>query len=605
MSELVAQAPAVAGDNNVKQKVEVWFRNWRRLSRDNKSLLVIALLAALVATVIVVILWTASQNYVPLYGKQEMYDTANILELLEKEQVPFHLDKSTGQVLVPEGQLAQVRIALAARGVRAALPAGLESLNNVSGLGTSEFMETSRYRHALEGELARSIIALDAVRSARVHLAIPKRTLFVGRDEEKPTASVVVDLQPGRTLEPGQVEAIANLVAGSISGMKPESVSIVDQAGQLLSSELGDKGGFAKLSVQQNEYVRKLEQESKQRASDMLYPLLGTGNFRVQVAANVDFNTVEETREEIDPNGVMRTESGKVEKTVDSLALGIPGSLSNQPPVKKSDPAAADAANAKGNGANATANGVASDSKNNDTRTERNEFNHQFENSRSVVHTRYQQGRIQQLSVSVLLNNQQAPKGGWSKEQLTQIQEMVQRAVGFDATRGDQFSLNSFDFNPSVVVPAVPPEPEWWTQPMWQNSLRYLVGGILGLALLFFGVRPLVKQLVRLHQPLAESREEEELAAEAEEPGSRRLQDKLQAEARANLPVAEEGIKPVWRQEADQEGLVSEDGFAFDMLPEPGSDLDVQLKHLQMLTDKETARVAEVIKMWVSGNERQ
>ncbi len=604
MSELVAQAPAVAGDNNVKQKVEVWFRNWRRLSRDNKSLLVIALLAALVATVIVVILWTASQNYVPLYGKQEMYDTANILELLEKEQVPFHLDKSTGQVLVPEGQLAQVRIALAARGVRAALPAGLESLNNVSGLGTSEFMETSRYRHALEGELARSIIALDAVRSARVHLAIPKRTLFVGRDEEKPTASVVVDLQPGRNLEPGQVEAIANLVAGSISGMKPESVSIVDQAGQLLSSELGDKGGFAKLSVQQNEYVRKLEQESKQRASDMLYPLLGSGNFRVQVAANVDFNTVEETREEIDPNGVMRTESGKVEKTVDSLALGIPGSLSNQPPVKKSDPATADAANAKGNGANATANGAASDSKNNDTRTERNEFNHQFENSRSVVHTRYQQGRIQQLSVSVLLNNQQAPKGGWSKEQLTQIQEMVQRAVGFDATRGDQFSLNSFDFNPSVVVPAVPPEPEWWTQPMWQNSLRYLVGGILGLALLFFGVRPLVKQLVRLHQPLAESREEE-LAAEAEEPGSRRLQDKLQAEARANLPVAEEGIKPVWRQEADQEGLVSEDGFAFDMLPEPGSDLDVQLKHLQMLTDKETARVAEVIKMWVSGNERQ
>src|SRR5574344_456991 len=269
MSEIVNQSPPALQPANLMDRVGAWLRDWRRLSRDNKSLLVIALLAALVATVIVVILWTASQNYVPLYGRQEMYDTANILEQLEKEQVPFRLDSGTGQVLVPEGKLAQVRMALAARGVRAAMPAGLESLNTVSGLGTSEFMETSRYRHALEGELARSIIALDAVRSARVHLAIPKRTLFVGRDEEKPTASVVLDLQPGRGLEPSQVEAIANLVAGSVPGMKPEAVSIVDQAGELLSADMGDKGGFGKLSVQQMEYVRKLEQYVKQRAGDM------------------------------------------------------------------------------------------------------------------------------------------------------------------------------------------------------------------------------------------------------------------------------------------------------------------------------------------------
>ncbi|MFE8729885.1 lateral flagellar M-ring protein FliFL, partial [Aeromonas hydrophila] len=144
--------------------------------------------------------------------------------------------------------------------VRAAMPAGLEGLDNVTGLGTSEFMEGARYRHALEGELARTIISLDAVRSARVHLAIPKRTLFVGRDEEKPSASVMLDLQPGQAMEPGQVEAIANLVAGSISGMKPGAVTIVDQAGQLLSVELGDKAGFGKQSVQQMEYVRKLEQ---------------------------------------------------------------------------------------------------------------------------------------------------------------------------------------------------------------------------------------------------------------------------------------------------------------------------------------------------------
>ncbi len=184
MTELVT-SPQGASDS-FRTRVQEGLRNWRSLSRDNKSILTIALLAAIVAGTIVVILWTSSKNYVPLYGKQELYDTANIMEMLEKEQVPFRLEKSSGQILVPENQLAHVRMALAARGVRAAMPAGLEGLDNVTGLGTSEFMEGARYRHALEGELARTIISLDAVRSARVHLAIPKRTLFVGRDEEKP-----------------------------------------------------------------------------------------------------------------------------------------------------------------------------------------------------------------------------------------------------------------------------------------------------------------------------------------------------------------------------------------------------------------------------------
>lgn len=301
MTELVT-SPQGASDS-FRTRVQEGLRNWRSLSRDNKSILTIALLAAIVAGTIVVILWTSSKNYVPLYGKQELYDTANIMEMLEKEQVPFRLEKSSGQILVPENQLAHVRMALAARGVRAAMPAGLEGLDNVTGLGTSEFMEGARYRHALEGELARTIISLDAVRSARVHLAIPKRTLFVGRDEEKPSASVMLDLQPGQAMEPGQVEAIANLVAGSISGMKPGAVTIVDQAGQLLSAELGDKAGFGKQSVQQMEYVRKLEQYIRQRANDMLYPMLGTGNFRVQIAADVNFNAVEETQQQLDPQG--------------------------------------------------------------------------------------------------------------------------------------------------------------------------------------------------------------------------------------------------------------------------------------------------------------
>ncbi|WP_421270000.1 lateral flagellar M-ring protein FliFL [Aeromonas veronii] len=577
-------SPQGAAPDSLKIRLQEGLRNWRTLSRDNKSILTIALLAAIVAGTIVVILWTSSKNYVPLYGKQELYDTANIMEMLEKEQVPFRLEKSTGQVLVPENQLAHVRMALAARGVRAAMPSGLEGLDNVTGLGTSEFMEGARYRHALEGELARTIIALDAVRSARVHLAIPKRTLFVGRDEEKPSASVMLDMQPGQSIEAGQVEAIANLVAGSISGMKPGAVTVVDQSGQLLSAELGDKVGFGKQSVQQMEYVRKLEQYIRQRANDMLYPMLGSTNFKVQIAADVNFNAVEETQQQLDPQGVVTQESNKSDKTIDALAMGIPGALSNRPPetAAKDEKADADKGNANANTA----------TQQNDTRTERQEISKQYENSRTIVHTRYQQGRLERINVSILLNQQIAPEGGWSAEQLTQIRQMVERAVGFDETRGDQISLQAFDFNGAVQVAA--PESSWWETPYWQDSLRYLVGGLLGLTLVFFGIRPLVKHLVRTQQqPDMEMSETEE----GLEPtvGLSMRSDDLQPPVTlsSGLIHADNEIEPQFTS------------LDLDSLPEPGSELEVQLKHLQLLVEKDTARVAEVFKAWVSGNEQR
>ncbi|MDD9211404.1 lateral flagellar M-ring protein FliFL [Aeromonas dhakensis] len=577
-------SPQGASDS-FRTRVQEGLRNWRSLSRDNKSILTIALLAAIVAGTIVVILWTSSKNYVPLYGKQELYDTANIMEMLEKEQVPFRLEKSSGQILVPENQLAHVRMALAARGVRAAMPAGLEGLDNVTGLGTSEFMEGARYRHALEGELARTIISLDAVRSARVHLAIPKRTLFVGRDEEKPSASVMLDLQPGQAMEPGQVEAIANLVAGSISGMKPGAVTIVDQAGQLLSAELGDKAGFGKQNVQQMEYVRKLEQYIRQRASDMLYPMLGTGNFRVQIAADVNFNAVEETQQQLDPQGVVTKESSKSDKTIDALALGIPGALSNRPPETppKSDQPAQNQGTAS------------AEAQKNDSRTERQEVNKQYENSRTIVHTRYQQGRLEKMNVSILLNQQSAPKGGWNEQQLEQIRQMVERSVGFDDTRGDQISLQVFDF--TGAVPIAPPESSWWETPYWQDSLRYLVGGLLGLTLVFFGIRPLVKHLVRTQQlPEETATEEQDEQLESTVGLSMRRDD----DAALAAPAMGNGLI---RSDNQMEPQFS--SLDLEALPEPGSELEVQLKHLQLLVEKDTARVAEVVRSWVSGNEQR
>lgn len=584
MTELVSSAPGASG--SLLARVQDGVRNWRTLSRDNKSILTIALLAAVVAATIVVILWTSSKNYVPLYGKQELYDTANIMEMLEKEQVPFRLEKSSGQILVPESQLAHIRMALAARGVRAAMPSGLEGLDNVTGLGTSEFMEGARYRHALEGELARTIISLDAVRSARVHLAIPKRTLFVGRDEEKPSASVMLDLQPGQTMEPGQVEAIANLVAGSISGMKPGAVTVVDQSGQLLSAELGDKAGFGKQSVQQMEYVRKLEQYIRQRASDMLSPMLGTGNFRVQIAADVNFNAVEETQQQLDPNAVVTRESNKSDKTIDALALGIPGALSNRPPetAPKTDQAATE-----GNAAQEPAK--------NDTRTERQEVSRQYESSRTIVHTRYQQGRLEKMNVSILLNQQSAPKEGWSPEQLEQIRQMVERSVGFDGSRGDQISLQVFDF--TGAVPVEPPASSWLETPYWQDSLRYLVGGLLGLTLVFFGIRPLVKHLVRTQQY-----PDTDAAQEPDEEQEPTMGLSMRREGDGELEESAMG-KSLSQSQSEFRLEPQFSSLDLEALPEPGSELEVQLKHLQLLVDKDTARVAEVVRQWVSGNEQR
>lgn len=584
MTELVSSAPGASG--SLLARVQDGVRNWRTLSRDNKSILTIALLAAVVAATIVVILWTSSKNYVPLYGKQELYDTANIMEMLEKEQVPFRLEKSSGQILVPESQLAHIRMALAARGVRAAMPSGLEGLDNVTGLGTSEFMEGARYRHALEGELARTIISLDAVRSARVHLAIPKRTLFVGRDEEKPSASVMLDLQPGQTMEPGQVEAIANLVAGSISGMKPGAVTVVDQSGQLLSAELGDKAGFGKQSVQQMEYVRKLEQYIRQRASDMLSPMLGTGNFRVQIAADVNFNAVEETQQQLDPNAVVTRESNKSDKTIDALALGIPCALSNRPPetAPKTDQAATE-----GNAAQEPAK--------NDTRTERQEVSRQYESSRTIVHTRYQQGRLEKMNVSILLNQQSAPKEGWSPEQLEQIRQMVERSVGFDGTRGDQISLQVFDF--TGAVPVEPPASSWLETPYWQDSLRYLVGGLLGLTLVFFGIRPLVKHLVRTQQY-----PDTDAAQEPDEEQEPTMGLSMRREGDGELEESATG-KSLSQSQSEFRLEPQFSSLDLEALPEPGSELEVQLKHLQLLVDKDTARVAEVVRQWVSGNEQR
>ena len=584
--ELVSQQVAPGQEpqkNQALDKAKSFFSHWRTLSGDNRAVLQIALLAGVIAATIVIILWTANENYVPLYGKQELYDQASILELLEQEETLYRLDQNSGQILVPEQHLAQIRMGLAARGVKMNLPSGMDGLDGKTGLGISQFMESMRYRHALEGELARSIITMDAIRSARVHLALPKRTLFIGRNEEKPTASVMLDLQAGRTLEQGQVEAIVNLVANSLPGMKPESVSVVDQSGRLLSLGLGDSQSSGRVAMQQVDYKQALEARIQQRASDIIYPLVGADNFRIQVTADLDFSEIEETVETLSPDTVVSKENIREQTTKDVLAFGVPGSLTNQPPIKPD----ADSESEETTGEN---------KQDNNSISQRNESSKEYQVGRSVMHKKHQQGRLKQLSVSVILNNKVAGgENGWTETELAQIANSVEKAIGINKARGDQFNISGFNF---VVEPQVvtAPQVQWWQQSVWQEYLRYLVGAILGLALIFMGVRPLVRHLIQLQSSPADRAGEVFEQRKAAQQGVEQYPQQENEQAEESVALMDDSNMD---GSAEKEAKVK-----VPELPAPGSEFSVQLAHLQLLADKETVRVAEVLKNWVNTGDR-
>jgi flagellar M-ring protein FliF len=426
-------------------------------------------------------------------------------------------------------------------------------------------METARYRHGLEGELVRTIISLNAVSNARVHLAIPRQTLFVRQNSEAPSASVMLELKPGEELKPPQVEAIINLLVGSVTGMKPEQVSVIDQYGRLLSADVASAEA-GKVNAKYLDYQKSVEKQIIQRAADMLTPIVGPSNFRVQVAADMNFSQVEETQEILDNTPIVRNEHTITNNSIDQIALGVPGTLSNQPPVTGEVPT--------------------QDSQNTNARAE---INRQYAVGSSVRRTQYQQGQIEKLSVSVLLNEAAAPNGtAWTEDEKSQISTMITDAVGIADQRGDSFSIMSFHFTPLAIE--APPSIPWWQDPTVQQPMRYVIGGMLGMAMIFFVLRPLI-----MHLTGADTRSQElEFADPQDEPVYDNLQTREEREREEDLnrKLSEKGI-------AASSGL----NVGNDMLPPPGSPLEIQLKHLQLIANEEPERVAEVLKQWVNVNE--
>ncbi|MGF1878255.1 flagellar M-ring protein FliF [Photobacterium frigidiphilum] len=535
-----------------------------RLLTGTRLIVLLGLIAALVTTAVVIGLWQGNSQYRPLYGEQEKFDRSQVISVLEQQGMDYYIEPQQGNVMVDRDSVGKARLALAAAGIEAQLPAGLDILSQDSSLGTSQFIESARYRHGLEGELALSIMALDAITNVRVHLAIPKKTLFVRREKEQPSASVILSLNSGRELTTEQVTAIVNLVAGSVPELNPERVNVIDQQGRLLSSVINSEGKHSRNSSSYLEYVQKLEQSYIKRATRMLRPMVGIDNFQVEVAADINYDRTEATEESYAPDGSVRNEFSTIDRRIGKAAQGVPGALSNRPPEdeEEEDPNA-------GN--------------------ERSESSRDYALDRVLKHTLYQQGQVKSLSVSILLNGQ---PDTFPPEQLTNIKQMLADAIGINEVRGDQFSVLVYPFT-KAEANLLADEPVWWMQLIWLDYLRYILSAVVALVILLVLVRPAIRQLSGSNKSTALTAPNDKLAAITGESGSENtaLNNDTSPEIEA-VPATEK------TEITSLSSVVTSENYL--ELPSPETGLEVQSSYLQMLSEKEPERVAHVVKQWIT-----
>lgn len=460
-------------------------------------------LAASVALGVAVVLWSQSPNYSLLYGNLSDRDSAQVVSALGKANIPYKVDPNSGAILVPAGKVYAARMKLAAKGLPKGSDTGFALLEKSDGFGTSQFMETARYQHALEGELAQTIASMDSVDSARVQLALPKSSLFM-RKEHQPTASVMVSLYAGRSLDSGQVAAIVHLVAASVPGLSPDHVTVVDQAGRLLTSQ----GGSQDIGLSSNQfgYTRRVQRDYAKRIVELLSPLVGAGNVKAQVNADLNFAMVDKTQETYNPDlRALLSEQTSEHRTVgDGDTGGIPGALSNEPPAAGTAPANA-TSNAKNNGSNGvkrkSAKGAASTNSQQSPTDYSKQTTRNYELDKTISHIRLPTGTVRRLSVAVVVNDRQVTAANgriqhkpWSDAALARFTSLVKEVVGFDAQRGDRVTVINAPFQQPAPLPPAPATPVW-KQPWVWTLVKQVAGGI-GVLLLVLGVlRPVLRSL--------------------------------------------------------------------------------------------------------------
>lgn len=571
---------------NLAEKSEqagAWFDRIQSL-QITRRLGLMAMVAVAVAAGLFVFFWSQKPAYTPLYTGLDEKATAEATDLLRTAQIPFKIDPASGAITVPEANLHDARLKLAGSGLTDSGRLGFELMEKDPGFGVSQFVENARYQHALETELARTIMALRPVRDARVHLAIPKPSAFT-RQRDVSSASVVLELRGGQSLERNQVDAIVHLVASSIPDLAPERVTVVDQSGRMLT--IADPNSDAAVNAAQFDQVRRQEQSYSQRIRELLEPMTGPGRVNPEVNVDMDFSVVEEARELY--NGEppkLRSEQVSENSSNVPGPQGVPGATSNTPPGQNG--AAAPAANAA-NGANPAA-GQQQASAANPTENSKSATRN-YELDRTLQHTRQPAGRIKRVTVAVLLDHVPRPgANGKTTEQalsaaeLTRIEGLVKQAVGFDAERGDTVSVMNAPF--VREKPAAEEGPKWWEDPRVQNWLRLGIGALVVLALAFGVLRPTLRQLTG--------------------PAPAKLKDESKGEA--DDPRREPQLADV-RFDEDGDGLLSglaEDTAKLaadkkkDAIALSSDAYEDRLRQAREAVKADSKRVAQVVKGWIA-----
>lgn len=528
------------------------------------SLIALAAVAAVLATAVVVYLWRDQGAFAPLYGAGEAFPAAEVMQVLDAEAIPYRLHPQSGQVLVRDDQLGRARMLLTAKGVRVAVPAGYELFDKDEPLGTSQFVQDVRLKRSLEGELARTIMALRGVDLARVHLALQESSSFVISKRDPAKASVMLQVAAGYKLTPDQVGAIVDLVANSVPQLVKEHISVVDQHGVLLSRGINSSGA----PTQDWQVVDGYQAKAIANVEEVLAPILGGGNYRISVTADIDFSQREETLQSYGEQPHLRNEILRDESVLDRLALGVPGSLSNRPPPKP-----------------ATESGDAAtgpDVDNKAATSLRKESNRQLDYDQSVTHVKHAPFSLRRQSVAVVLNASTAPEGGWTPAARADLEATVKSAVGFNAARGDLLTLSIFPFaGPGAPIGGA----AWWEHSQVQALAKLVVFGVISLLLLLIVVRPVVRNLLQARQ--------RQTAAADQTPTVVLSGDR----AERQFGRAGDG--------SDGINILGElNPLSEIRLPAPGSGLELQIEHLQMLAKNDPERVSEVIKQWIGRNER-
>jgi len=415
-----------------------------------------------------------------------------VVSALQSAGIPYELNAASGSVMVASGEVHAARLNLASQGLPKGTAMGVEMLQQEQNFGTSQFIESARYHHAMETELARTISTMRNVKSARVHLAIPKHSVFV-RKREKPSASVALNLFGGRSIEKGQVNAIIHLVSSGISNLTAENVTVVDQNGRLLSS--GELSGSAAMTGRQYDYSQKVERDFERRIEHLLEPIMGVGKVRATVNAKIDFTRQESTEELFtNANETLRSEqSSETSRKSKTEGSGVPGALSNQPPQGGQLVEGAGAVGGEELANKALVNGTRNNVKN-------------YEVDRTIRHSSINSSVIKRLTVAVLVDDKVAIEEGettrtpLTEDEISRVKTLVEQTIGFDAERGDLVNVINASFMPQEAIEALP-EPSLMDNKWVQFALKWIWPFILILIVIFTILRPSIKGLTSYLPP--------------------------------------------------------------------------------------------------------